>query len=151
MKRLLTAALLGILVLAPVAHASDASLEKALKAYKQKLTTDIAYLSGFSAPSKSAASGVSRKLSTISGDLKGAQSAAQNNQASSAKGSKGRSEILAGLGYALVAERDAKAATSAAASGKAATARSDAKRARAEIADKAIGPLESGGMALGLF
>jgi hypothetical protein len=151
MKRLLTTALLGTLMLVPVAHASDASLEKALKAYKQKLTSDIAYLSAFSAPSKSAAARVSRKLSTIGGDLKGAQSAAKNNQASSAKGSKGRSEVLTGLGYALVAQRDAKAAASAAASGRAATAKGDAKRARAEIANKAIGPLESGGMALGLF
>jgi hypothetical protein len=151
MKRLLTAALLGTLVLVPFAHASDASLEMALKAYKHKLTTDIAYLSTFAAPSKRAAGGVSKRLSTISSDLKGARSAAQDNQASSAKGSKGRSEILAGLGYALVAEADAKAATSAAASGKMATAKSEAKKARAEIANKAIGPLESGGMALGLF
>ncbi|HWE32832.1 MAG TPA: hypothetical protein VG410_05055 [Solirubrobacteraceae bacterium] len=151
MKRLLTAALLGIVVLVPVAHASDTSLEKALKAYKHKLTTDIAYLSSFAAPSKSATASVSKKLSTIRADLKGAQSAAQNNQASSASGRKGRSEVLTGLGYALVAEGDAKAAASAAASGKKATAKSDAKKARAEIANKAIAPLESGGMALGLF
>jgi len=151
MKRLLTAALLGTLVLVPVAHASDASLEKALKAYKHKLTTDIAYLSTFAAPSKSAAAGVSKKLSTIHTDLKGALSAAQDNQASSAKGGQGRTEILTGLGYALVAEADAKAATSAAASGKMATAKSEAKKARSEIANKAIGPLETGGMALGLF
>ena len=127
MKRLLTAALLGILVLAPVAHASDASLEKALKAYKTKLTNDVAYLSTFAAPSKSGSSSVSKKLSRIRGDLKGAQSAAQNNQASSANAIKGRTEVLTGLGYALVAEGDAKAATSAAASGKKATAKSDAK------------------------
>lgn len=151
MKRLLTIALLGTVVLVPVAHASDATLEKALKAYKHKLTSDIAYLSTFPAPSKSTAAGVSRRLSTIRGDLKGAQSAAQNNQASSAKASQGRSEVLTGLGYALVAEGDAKSATSAAASGKAATAKSEAKKARAEIATKAIAPLESGGMALGLF
>jgi hypothetical protein len=150
MKRIALTVLLGALAIAPAATASDSSLVAALKPYKTKLTNDIAYLATFAAPSKSAASGVSTKLSKIEKDLKAVQRAAKNNQASSSKGTTGRSEVLAGVGDALTATTDANASAAAARAGKKATAKRDAKSARAEIA-KAVPVLEAGGHALGLF
>jgi len=150
MKRIALAVLMGTLVIAPIATASDSSLKNALKPYRNKLTSDIAYLASFSPPSKRAANSVSKKLSKIRTDLKGAQSAANKNQASSQKASTGRSEVLSGLSYALTATADAKASAAAAHSGKKSTARKDAKSERTEI-NKAIPKLEAGGKALGLF
>ncbi len=150
MKRIALTVLVGALAIAPAATASDSSLVAALKPYKTKLTNDIAYLSTFAAPSKSAASGVSKKLSKIEKDLKAVQSAAKDNPASSSKGTTGRSEVLAGVGDALTATADANAAVAAARAGHKATAKKDARAARAEIA-KAVPVLEAGGHALGLF
>jgi hypothetical protein len=142
--------LFGLLAVAPVGVASDRSLESALRPYKSKLTADIAYLANFKAPSKSNAGGALSKLSSVKGDLTGAKNAAQHNQASSAKGRAGRSEVIAGLSDALVAVADGAGSASAARSGNASTARSDAQAELREI-DKAIPLLESGGMKLGLF
>jgi hypothetical protein len=150
MKRIALTALIGALAVVSAASASDSSLEHALKPYKNKLTSDIAYLATFPAPSKSSASTVSKKLSTIEKDLKGAQSAAKNNQASSPKVATGRSEVLTGVSDALKATADATASAAAARAGKKSTAKNDAKSARAEIS-KAVPVLEAGGMALGLF
>ena len=150
MKRIALSVVLGGLVIAPAATASDSSLTNALKPYKAKLTSDIAYLATFQAPSKGAAGGVGKKLAKIEKDLKAVRGAAQANQASSSKGATGRSEVLAGVGDALTATGDAKASVAAARAGKKATAKKDAKAARAEIA-KAVPVLEAGGHALGLF
>lgn len=150
MKRIALTVLLGALGIAPAATASDSSLTNALKPYKTKLTADISYLATFQAPSKSAASGVSKKLSKIGKDLKAVQKAANDNQASSSKVATGRSEVLTGVGDALKATADANASVTAARAGKKATAKKDAKAARAEIS-KAVPVLEAGGHALGLF
>jgi hypothetical protein len=150
MKRIALTVVVGALVIAPVASASDSTLEHALKPYKTKLTTDIAYLATFSAPSKSAARGVSKQLLKVEKDLKAAQSAAKNNQASSAKVATGRTQVLTGLSDALIAVADANASVKAARAGKTTTAKNDAKSARSEIT-KAVPVLEAGGKALGLF
>ena len=136
--------------LAPAGAASDKSLENALKPYKSKLTADVAYLANFKAPSKSKAGAALKKLATVNGDLTGAKNAAENNQASSSKGRSGRTAVIAGLTDALAAVADGKASASAAKSGKASTAKTDAK-AELKETNKAIPLLESGGMKLGLF
>jgi hypothetical protein len=149
----ITISLLAVLgVLAPIApaQASDKTLEKALKPYKTKLTHDVAYLAGFKAPSKSKAASALKELSTIHGDLSGANKAAKDNQASSTNGKTGRADVLTGLKYALSGAADAEKSAKAAKSGKSSTAKSDAKSDIALI-KKAIPPLEAGGSKLGLF
>jgi hypothetical protein len=142
--------IVGLLALAPVGLASDKSLEKALKPYKTKLTTDVAYLATFSAPSKSHARATLSKLSKVKTDLTGAKNAASGQQASSSKGKTGRTDVIAGVTDALAAEKLAAQSASAAKSGKKSTAKSDAKAAVKEL-NKAIPVLEAGGKALGLF
>jgi hypothetical protein len=143
-------ALLGLLALAPLAQASDATLEKAMKPYEKRLTTDISYLSNFSAPSKKAAPSTLTKLSTIGGDLAGATKAAASHQASTSSGRRGRTQILAALHDATAATSDAKASATAARAGKTSTAKRDAKTEQSQIT-KAIPLFESGGKLLKLF
>jgi hypothetical protein len=152
MKRFALALLvsLGLLAVAPLAHASDASLEHALKAYKTRLTADIAYLASFSAPSKSAAATALSRLPKLRGDLTGATQAATRQQGSTNSGRKGRTMVLSGLHDAIVATGDAGASAAAARSGNRATAKRDASREQAEI-NRAIPLFESGGMLLHLF
>lgn len=133
-----------------VAQASDASLTKAMKAYKTRLTTDIAYLANFSAPAKARAGATLTKLGKINRDLLGARHAAQINQASTASGRKGRTEVLSALGYALTSTKDATASARAARAGHRAAARADARAALREI-NKAIPLFEDGGRRLHLF
>jgi hypothetical protein len=144
MKRLVLP--LGLLAAAPLAQASNASLEKALKPYETRLTTDISYLSNFSAPSKKAAPAALTKLSKINSDLSGATKAATGQQASTSSGRKGRTQVLSALHEATVATSDARACATAARSGKKSTAKSE----QSEI-NKAIPLFESGGELLHLF
>jgi hypothetical protein len=152
MKRWLLPLLIvaGLLAVAPLAQASDASLKHALSAYKTRLTNDISYLAGFKAPSKSAAGGVLRKLSKVHHDLNGAMVAANGQQASTRSGRKGRTLVLSGLHHALLATSDAQASASAARAGKRGTAKTDAKNEQTEI-NKAIPQFEQGGRLLHLF
>jgi hypothetical protein len=142
--------LLTIGAAASIAQASDASLKHALKGYENRLTADIGYLASFTAPSKSGAAGALKKLSTISKQLKGATQAANGQQASSAKGTKGRKDVLAALKDASAAVTAAKASANAAKAGNSSTAKHDAKQERQKI-NKAIPLFEAGGKALGLF
>jgi hypothetical protein len=141
---------IAVLAGAPLASASDASLEHALKAYEKRLTADIGYLSTFSAPSRGGAGSVLSRLAKIRTDLTGAQSAAIRNQASTSAGRRGRTEVLAALKDALLATGDAQASATAARKGQHSTATHDAGAERREI-NKAIPLFESGGMALHLF
>jgi hypothetical protein len=150
MTRLVLLVLLGLLALAPLAQASDATLEKAMKAYEKRLTNDISYLSSFSAPSKHAAPSTLSKLSRIGSDLAGATKAATRQQASTSSGRKGRTQILAALHDATAAKSDAKASATAARAGKTSTAKRDAKTEQSQIT-KAIPLFESGGKLLKLF
>ena len=150
MTRLILLVLLGLLALAPLAHASDATLEKAMKAYEKRLTTDISYLANFSVPSKKAAPSTLSKLSRIVNDLAGATKAATRHQASTSSGRKGRTQILAALHDATAATSDAKACATAARAGKRSTAKRDSKAEQRQI-DKAIPLFESGGKLLKLF
>jgi hypothetical protein len=150
MTRLVLLVLLGLLAVASLAQASNATLEKAMKAYEKRLTTDISYLANFSAPSKHAAFSTLSKLSTITRDLAGATKAATDHQASTSSGRKGRTQILAALHDATTATSDAKASATAARSGKTSTAKRDAKAEQSEI-NKAIPLFESGGKTLHLF
>jgi hypothetical protein len=142
--------LLGLLAVAPAGLASDKSLAKALKPYKTKLTTDVAYVATFKAPSKSKAGAAETKLKKIKTDVTGAKNAATGQQASTSKGKTARADVLEGLGYVLNAIKDAHSSAAAAKKGKASTAKSDAKAAVTET-NKAIPPLEAGGQDLGLF
>jgi hypothetical protein len=152
MKRVLLPSIvsIGLLAMAPMARGSDASLEHALKAYKTKLTTDVAYLSSFSAPSKSRATATLRRLSKVAGDLAGATRAANGQQASTKSGRKGRKLVLEGLHDATLAVRDARASATAAKSGQRPTAKRDARSEQAKI-NNAIPMLEQGGKLLHLF
>jgi hypothetical protein len=151
MKRagLLLLVLVGLLA-TPAALASDKSLETALKPYKTKLTTDIAYLATFKAPTKSKAAAATKQLGKIGSTLRGAQKVTEDNQASSTKVKTGRTDVLGGLSDALSATSSAKLSASAAKSGKTANAKGDAK-AELKSIDKAIPLLETGGKDLGLF
>ena len=142
--------LLGLLALAPLAQASDATLEKAMKPYEKRLTNDISYLSNFSAPSKKAAPSTLNKLSRISSDLAAATKAATGHQASTSSGRKGRTQILAALHDATTATSDARTCAKAARAGKKSTAKRDAKTEQRQI-NKAIPLFESGGKLLKLF
>jgi hypothetical protein len=151
-KRITISLLVVVGALAPVAtaQASDKSLEKALKPYVSKLTTDVAYLANFATPSKGSAGSALTKLSKTHGDLAGVEKVANTNQASSANGKAGRLDVIAGVKDALTATADADAAAKAAKSGKSSTAKSDAKSAKSEI-KKAIPLLEAGGTKLKLY
>jgi hypothetical protein len=152
MKRVLLPLIvsIGLLAVAPLAQASDASLEHALKPYKTKLTTDIAYLSSFSAPSKSRAAAALRRLSKVGGDLAGVTRAANSQQASTKSGRKGRKLVFEGLHDATLAVGDARVSATVAKSGHGSTAKRDARSERAEI-NNAIPLLEQGGKLLHLF
>lgn len=151
MKRVMLPLLvsLGVLAVAPLAQASDASLEHALKPYKARLTSDIGYLANFSAPSRRAASGALSTLSKVRADLNGATHAANGQQASSSSGRRGRSEVLSAFHDATVAAGDAQASAHAARAGHSSTARRDAGEEQTEI-NSAIPLFESGGGLLGL-
>jgi hypothetical protein len=140
----------GLLAVAPLAHASDASLKRALRAYKARLTTDIGYLASFAAPNKGAAVGALRRLSTVRGDLTGATHAATLQQASTSSGRRARTLVLSGLHDAIAAVGDARASATAARSGNRSAAKRAARKARDET-NKAIPLFESGGRLLHLF
>ncbi len=142
--------LLALVLTAPVAWASDSSLEHALSAYKGRLTTDIGYLASFSAPSRSSAGAARSKLSKVESDLAGARRAATGQQASSSSGRRGRTLVLSGLGDAISAAGDALSSANAARSGNSSTARSDARSESSEI-NRAIPLFQQGGMLLHLF
>jgi hypothetical protein len=142
--------LLGLLAVAPAGFASDQSLAKALKPYKSKLLVDVAYLGNFKAPSKSKAAAALKRLSTIKKDLTGAKNAAEGQQASTSKGTTGRTDVINGVTDMLTATSDAVNSAKAAKSGKTSAAKSDAKAEFKEV-NKGIPPLEAGGTDLGLF
>lgn len=140
----------GLLVVAPLAQASDRSLEQALKAYQSRLTADIGYLSSFSTPTRRSAGAVLSRLSRIGSDLSGASRAARGQRASSRSGSRGKSLVLSALSNASVAVSDARAAAYAARSGNHSTA-SRYTRAEQSAINRAIPQFESGGHLLHLF
>lgn len=140
----------GLLAAVPIAQANDSSLTKALKRYENRLTTDIGYLSGFTVPSRKAASAVLAKLTKVRTDLAGATHAAGARQASTSSGRKGRTQVLSALHDATVAASDAQSCATAARSGNRSTAKRDAKAEQSEI-NKAIPLFESGGKLLHLF
>ncbi|MHB1571932.1 MAG: hypothetical protein ACYCXW_24030 [Solirubrobacteraceae bacterium] len=143
-------ALMLAFAFASAANASDASFRRALAPYKTKLTTDIAYLSNFSAPSKRAAPSSLRTLSRISRDLAGATKAAKGQQGSTTSGRKGRSEVLSALSYATSATSYARSSATAARGGNRSRALAYARSEQARI-DKAIPLFEDGGRRLHLF
>jgi hypothetical protein len=140
----------GLLVAASPAHASDASLRRALKPYTTRLTRDIGYLSSFTVRSKKAVPGVIRRLTGIRRDLAGATRAATVNHASSKPGRRGRELVLLGLHDATVAAGKARASANAVRSGRRALATRDQRQERREI-NMAIRALEAGGKLLHLF
>jgi len=142
--------IVGLAVAPAPGWATDASLKSALKPYKTRLTTDVAYLAGFKVPKKSAVGGVLKKLSKITKDLQGAATAANRNQASSNTGRQGRTQVLAGLHDATSAGAAARACAKAVRSGKGSKAKTDHKQVQSNI-NKAIPLLESGGTKLKLF
>ena len=146
---ILLALVLAFALTAP-AHASDASFKRALSPYKTKLTTDIAYLSNFSTPSKRAASGSLNTLARIGRDLSGATSAARGQQGSTSSGREGRSEVLSALRYATSATSFARSSASAARVGNRSLAAGYARSEQATI-KKAIPLFEDGGRRLHLF
>lgn len=141
---------LALLIVVPLAQASDASLERALKAYKGRLTVDIAYLSNFSVPSHKAAATVLHKLSKVRSDLSGARRAATHQQASSSSARKGQALVLSALRDVLAAESDAHACAAAVRSADRAAAKRDQAKEQSEV-NKAIPLFESGGKLLHLF
>jgi hypothetical protein len=152
MKRIALSVLvmLGLLAGAPIAHASNASLTHALKPYETRLTTDIGYLSSFSAPSRTAASAALTKLSRVRRDLSSATGAASGQQASTNSGRKGRTLVLSAMHDATLAAGDAQASATAARAGRHGVARRDAQSEQTEIS-RAIPSFESGGRLLHLF
>ena len=152
MKRYALPSLVGLALLAaaPFAQASDRSLEQAIGKYKPKLTSDIAYLASFSAPSRSHASGVEKRISGILHDLSAASSAARSQQASSKSVQHGKSLVLSALHDASLAADDARASAKAAQSGNRSGAKKDARAEQTEI-NRAIPLFESGGRLLHLF
>ncbi len=141
---------LGLLVAAPLAQASDASLKRAVKPYVARLTADIGYLSNFSVPSRSGAATVLRRLPKISKDLRGATRAVKDNQGSTSSGRKGRTLALSALGHATIATRDARTCATAVRSGHRSAAKNDQRREQSEI-NKAISQFEAAGKLLHLF
>jgi hypothetical protein len=141
---------LGLGMLVPAAQADDAGLQKALKAYESRLTTDIGYLAAFTKPSAGGVPTALHRLSKIAEDLSGATHAAKTHHASTTAGAKGRTEVLAALHDAMAATRDAEASAKAVRGGKPAKAKHEAKLERSAI-NKAIPLFESGGKKLHLF
>lgn len=140
----------GALVNAPLAQASNATLEHALKSYDKRLTADIGYLSSFAAPSRARAGAALRRLTTVRTDLAGATRAATTHQASTASGRRGRTDILVALRDATAATSDARNSATAARAGRRTTARSDARAEQRQI-NAAIPRFEAGGRLLHLF
>ena len=141
---------LGLLAGVPMAQASDASLRHALKNYETRLTTDIGYLSSFSAPRRARASAALHTIATVRGDLSGATAAGNSQQASSNSGRRGRALVLTGLSEASLAASDARASAVAARAGQRAVARHDAQVEHGEIM-RAVTSFEAGGRLLHLF
>jgi hypothetical protein len=141
---------LGVLMIPPLALASDASLKGALKPYEGRLTTDIGYLSSFSASSRSAADLRQLAQRGSRGDLFGATRAASHQQASSSSGRKGRTLVLSALADATVAAGDARASAIAARSGNRSAAKRYGREEQSGI-NKAIPLFESGSKLLHLF
>jgi hypothetical protein len=152
MKRIATPflVLVALAAAAPIAVASDASLEHALGAYKSRLTADIGYLASFSAPSRSGASAALSRLSKIQQDLSGARHAAGAQQGSSSAGRRGRTLVLSALGDAIAAAGHAQSSANAARSGKTSTARGEARSESGDI-NRAIPLFQQGGTLLHLF
>ena len=142
--------MLGLLASAPLAQASDRSLEHAIAPYKGRLTSDIGYLANFSAPSRHSAPGVQTRVARILGDLAGVTSAANSQHASSNSVRHGQSLVLSALHYATLAADDARVSAGAARSGNGAGARNDARAEQHQI-NRAIPLFESGGRLLHLF
>ena len=141
---------LGLLVAAPLAQASDASLKRAVKPYVARLTADISYLSNFPVPSKTGAATVLRRLSKIRNDLSGATRAVKDNQGSTTSGRKGRALALSALGDATTATGDARSCATAVRAGHRSAAKSDQRHEQREI-NKAISQFETAGKLLHLF
>jgi len=141
---------LGLLLAAPLAQASDASLKRAVKPYVQRLTADISYLSNFSVPSKGGTATVLRRLSKVRKDLGGATRAVKDNQGSTSSGRKGRTLALSALAHATTATGDAVSCASAVRAGHRSVAKSDQRREQNEI-NKAISQFETAGRLLHLF
>lgn len=141
---------IGLLVGAPPAQASDASLRRALRSYETRLAADIGYLSSFTMPTRSRAPAVLRRLSSVRTDLNGATGAAERNRASTGSGRVGRAQVLSALHYAITATIDAQLCASAARVGNRARARRDA-RAEQRAINQAIPLFEAGGKRLHLF
>jgi hypothetical protein len=141
---------LSLLALAPLAQASDRSLERAVAPYKGRLTSDIGYLANFSTASRRGAAAVQTRVARILGDLATVTSAAKSQHASSKSVRRGQSLVLSALHYATLAADDARASAGATRSGNGAVARSDARAEQAQI-NRAIPLFESGGHLLHLF
>ena len=141
---------IGLLLGAPLAQASDASLEHALKSYEKRLASDIGYLSSFSTPTRSGAPAALRTLSSVRADLTGATKAANSNQASTSSGRTGRAQVLSALHGAATAAIDAEHCATAARSGHRTQARRDATAEQRAI-NQAIVLFEAGGKRLHLF
>ena len=140
----------GLLVGAPLALASDASLQRALKVYENRLASDIGYLSSFTTPTRCGAPAVLRRLSSVRTDLSGATQAAARNQASTSSGRTGRAQVLSALRYAATATVDADYSARAARAGNRTRARRYA-RAEQGMINRAITLFEAGGRRLHLF
>ncbi len=151
-RRLGALALVAVasLAAAPAAGASDASFRRALRHYESRLTADIGYLSSFSAPSKAAAPAALSRLAKVNRDLNAVTTVANRNQASSAAGRTGRSDVLAALGHARIATSDAQRSAGAARARNRAAAVRNARAEQRQI-DQAISLFETGGRLLHLF
>lgn len=141
---------ISLLVSAPLASASDASLKRALKPYTTRLTRDVAYLANFSVPSKTAVPSVLSRLGKIGHDLAAVTHAATANHGSTTSGRKGRALVLEGLHDAQAAANEARACADAVRSGDGSAATRDQGQERRKI-NKGIGALEAGGKLLHLF
>lgn len=132
------------------AWASDAGLERALGAYRSRLTADMVYLASFSTPSRGSAGSALSRLAGITRDLTGAVRAASSQRASTRNGSRGVSLLLVAFSDALNAAGDARAAAAAARSGYGSRARNDVRLEQTQI-NRAIPLFEQGGRLLHLF
>jgi hypothetical protein len=141
---------LGLLIAAPLAQASDASLRRAVKPYVSRLTADVSYLSNFAVPRKSGVVTVLRRLDKIRTDLGGATRAVKDNQGSTSAGRKGRTLALSALRHATTATADARACATAVRAGKRSAAKSDQRHEQTEI-NRAISQFEAAGKLLHLF
>jgi hypothetical protein len=142
--------LIGMLLAGSTAQASDASVQRALKAYETRLAADIGYLSSFTAPTTRGAPAALRRLATVQTDLNGATTAANSHQASTRSGRTGRTEVLSALHHASLAATEAQRCGKATRAGHHADARRDAKAEQGEI-NEAIPLFEAGGKRLHLF